>query len=219
MNWKMVFTLLLVGVLSGCAHTEYVQVSAIKAKDATTQYKKFAIVSDRYQPVNDDLNFAEYARQVAVVLNQQGYVQVKNQQDAEVLISLSYRVSEPQVHTEIVNTPVYPRVGPFYGSRFGYYPYPMLGYPAYEPMVYQSIVYRKLIRLQSIDAGIYRKDKTVKPLWDVLIVSNNDNGDLRYMFPYMLVAAQPYIGQDSQHSVTVSVDEQDPAVLNLKAIK
>ncbi|AWH88352.1 DUF4136 domain-containing protein [Limnobaculum parvum] len=219
MNWKMVFTLLLVGALSGCAHTEYVQVSAIKAKDAAVQYKKFALVSERYQSVNDDLNFAEYARQVAAVLNQQGYVQVTHQQDAEVLISLSYRVSEPQVRTEIVNTPVYPRVGPFYGSRFGYYPYPMLGYPAYEPMVYQSIVYRKLIRLQSIDAGIYRKDKTVKPLWDVLIVSNNDNGDLRYMFPYMLVAAEPYIGQDSQHSVTVSVDEQDPAVLNLQAIK
>ena len=48
------------------------------------------------------------------------------------------------------------------------------------------------------------------------ITSNNQNGDLRYMFPYMLVAAQPYIGQNTGHSINVSVDDKDPMVAALR---
>ncbi|SFC62003.1 DUF4136 domain-containing protein [Pragia fontium] len=218
MRWQMMFTLLLVGVLSGCAHTENIQVSAIAAGDDSTQYKKFAIVSDKYQATNDDLQFAEYARQVTAVLNQQGYVQAQNSKDAQILVSLSYRLSAPQTRTDIVNVPVYPNVGPFYDTRFGHHPYPILGYPVYQPMVYQSIIYKKLVRLQAIDAVVYAKDKTVKPLWDVMIISHNDNDDLRYMFPYMLVAAEPYIGRNSAHSIEVSVPEKDPAVMQLRGM-
>lgn len=219
MRWRIIFTLLFIGVLSGCANTEDVEVSAITANDSSAQLNKFVIVNDKYQSAENDLQFNEYSRQLVQVLNQQGYVQSVNSKDAEILISLSYRVDAPRTRTEIVNMPVYPRVGPFYGSRFGHYPYPMLGYPVYEPMVYQSISYKKLIRLQAIDAATYAKDKTVKPLWDVLVISNNDNGDLRYMFPYMLVAAQSYIGKNSTHSVMISVPADSPEVMQLRSTR
>lgn len=217
MNWRIVLTLLFIGILSGCAHTEDLQVSAITAKDAPVQYKKFVIVSDKNEVVDNDLTFSEFARQVASVLDLQGYVQVKNLDDAQIMVVLTFHISEPQTKTEIVNTPVYPTVGPFYPGRFGYYPYPLLGYPVYQPMVHQSIVYKKLVRLQALDAAAYANQKIIKPLWDIQITSNNQNGDLRYMFPYMLVAAQPYIGQNTGHSINVSVDDKDPMVAALRA--
>ncbi|MDR0805529.1 MAG: hypothetical protein LBN41_02120 [Enterobacteriaceae bacterium] len=220
MRWRIILTLFVVGVLSGCAHKEYVEVSAIAAKDAPTQLNKFVVVSEKYQSVDGDLQFAEYARQVITVLNQQGYVQVQNRNDAQVLVALSYSIGTPQIQTEVLNTPVYPWGDPSYSIGFGYYPYhAMFGYSIYQPVAYQSVNYKKLIHLQAIDAAQYAKDQTVKTLWDVRIANNSDNSDLRYLFPYMLMAAEPYFGKDSEHSVVVPIEENDPAVVQLRSVR
>lgn len=215
MSWRTMAVFLLVGALSGCASTESVQVSSITAKNVYVGDKTFTIVSDDYRPVESDLGFSEYARQVSDVLREQGYVAVKRPSDAKMLIALSYHVGPPQTQTQIVNTPVYPMRGPLYAPGYGYY-YPMWNYPLYEPMVYQFTIYSKWLRLQAIDAAAYAKDKTVKPLWDAQAVSNNENGDLRYMFPYMLTALKPYIGTDSGHTVSVSVPTDSPDVQALR---
>lgn len=149
------------------------------------------------------------------VLREQGYVAARSPAQAQMLIALSYHIGAPQTRTQIVNTPVYPMPYPVYGPGFGYY-YPMLNYPFYEPMVYQFTVYSKWLRLQAIDASAYAKSKTVKPLWEAQAVSNNESGDLRYMFPYMLTALKPYIGKDSGHAVSVSVPADSPDVQALR---
>lgn len=217
MNWRIVFTLLFIGVLSGCANTEDLQVSALAAKDVPTQYKKFVIVSDKNEVVNNDLTFSEYARQVVSVLEMQGYTRVPNIDDAQLMVVLTFHISAPHTKTDIVNTPVYPMAGPFYSGPFGYYPYPLLDYPVYQPMVHQWVVYKKLVRLQALDAAAYTKQKRIKPLWDIQVTSNNENGDLRYMFPYMLVAAEPYIGKDTGQIINVTVDNNNPVVGVLRA--
>lgn len=216
---QIMSALCLMTLLSGCAQTETLQVSSLVAENGA-DYKKFMIVSDEYKAVENDLTFAEFARQTTQMLERRGFTPVTKIKDAQILVALSYHIEEPQTHTEVVNTPAY-RPMPLYPypGRRGYYYHPFWDYPAYNTSVYQYTTYQKMVRLQAIDAKEFNssKNKNVKPVWDIVVTSNNTSGDLRYMMPYMLIAASEYVDKNSNYTVSVSLDQKDPRVGRLRA--
>lgn len=217
MRWQIISAWLFISLLSGCAQTEDLQVSSLASTHSDAGYKRFVIVSDSYKPVDNDLTFEEFARQAKQVLIQKGFIAVDNPKDAQLLVALSYHIGTPKTRTEVVNTPTYPMFGPVYIRHYGYY-HPYWNYPVYNTSVYQFTTYQKTMRLQAISAKEFSASKTVKPLWDVIVSSNNENGDLRYMFPYMLVAAGQYIGRNSGYSVSLTLEKNDPYVASLRQI-
>lgn len=212
---RIISALFLMALLSGCAQTETLQVSSLVA-DESSDYKKFMIVSDEYKAVENDLAFAEFARQTTQMLERRGFIPVTRAKDAEILVALSYHIDEPQTHTEVVSTPR--PIMPVYPRRHGYYYHPFWDYPMYDTSVYQFTTYKKMIRLQAIDAKAFSRAKsTVKPIWDIVVTSNNGSSDLRYMMPFMLIAASEYVDKNSNYTVNVSLDQKDPRVGRLRA--
>ena len=49
-------------------------------------------------------------------------------------------------------------------------------------------------------------------LWKTNIVSIGSSDDLRYVFPYMIVAAEKYIGTNTKKFVTVEISGYDRRV-------
>ena len=217
MRWQIISIWFLIGLLSGCAQTENLRVSSLAGEDSGSDYKRFVIVSGSYKPVDNDLTFGEFARQAKWILIQKGFIAVDDPKNAQLLVALSYHIGAPQTRTEVVNTPDYPMFGPVYIRHYGYY-YPYWRYPVYNTSVYQYTTYKKTVRLYAIDAKAFRANQTVKPLWDVVVSSNNENSDLRYMFPYMLVAAGEYIGKNSGYSVPLALDKNDSQVALLRLV-
>ena len=211
---RIISALFLIASLAGCAQTETMQVSSLVADDSV-DYRKFAIVSDEYKTVDNDLAFADFARQTKQMLELKGFTPVANIKDAQILVALSYHIDEPQTHTEVVSTSR--PIMPVYPGRRGYYYHPFWDYPMYDTSVYQFTTYKKMIRLQAINAKNYSRTKNVKPVWDVVVTSNNGSSDLRYMMPYMLVAASSYVDKSSSYTVNVSLDQKDPRVGQIRS--
>jgi hypothetical protein len=66
--------------------------------------------------------------------------------------------------------------------------------------------------LIAFDWKLFKTKKVEKQLWKTDLESSGSSNDLRYVFPYMIVSAEQYIGTNTRHVVTVKINENDSRI-------
>ena len=76
--------------------------------------------------------------------------------------------------------------------------------------------YGKHLTLRVADAARTRMDQKEHILWVGETFSADQSSDLRYDIDYLLVATFRYFGQDTGKQVKVSIDRDNPEVVELR---
>lgn len=230
MNKIIAFSLLLTfTVLSGCATNNVapplhfsVLVDSIAAEHKDVP-KTYAIGSGDKTISSGDLHFREYAGQVEKALAVSGYVKVANPDDAAILIALVYGISEPRDTTSSYALPVIGQTGVVASNTYGRVGaggnfsatttnVPSFGVTGYLPITENQTTYTRYFVATAFDINASKSSGKDTQLWKTTVTSSGSSGDLRYVFPYMVYATQPYLGTNTGKKIEVKVMGDAPEV-------
>lgn len=225
---KVFLFLTIAGFFTGCVTPSYtVRVDAIADEEFFGE--KFIIKSGLKNVGDNDLRFREYSRIVSNALRHQGYKPVADIQKTDFIVMLSYGIGEPQTRSYTRQVPIYGQnndqttvVKNSWGQQIG----SLETKPSnpYAPTGYQSITEEYTTYDRYVLMTAYNVTDALKPraegekldpqmAWEAKIVSSGSSGDLRKVFPAMILGATPYFGENSgeQQIVEVRIDfEEDP---------
>lgn len=216
---------LFVGVLaigvSGCAQHYRVQVDALRDAEAPAMVgegQTYVIDRARAGRGAQDLRFQEAARMVEATLDSLGYRRVSDRDEADLVIMVEARMSNPLASTEtraepvfyrtmgytrVVRTPVFDSSGNVvsYRSTRVYYP-PHSEFLGYSERDRHVTLYDKYLHLSAwtLEAG-----EPESEVWTVTVVARDQSSDLRGYLPILLAGAYPYIGESTDGQVVVSI--------------
>jgi hypothetical protein len=174
----------------------------------------------------EDLRFKEFAGYTRTALQARGFRMTNDPNKAEVLILLSYGISDPQEHIYSYAQPVYGSTGGSYSTTYGNisgtsgystfsgttYQYPRFGVVGAVPMIGSYVTYTRFVKIEAYDQRQYRTYHAGALLWETNIVSAGASDDLRKVFPIMLAAALPYIGENTGAKVDVVLRDNSKEV-------
>jgi len=213
---------------TGVTPVYFVRVDSINAPQANLK-KKYVLFSGSKDIAKTDLQFKEFSRYVIKALNSKGYVKVEDAKEAEIAISLLYGISAPQQRASSV--PLYGQTGisssstlgtiSTYGSTSTY-----SGTTSYTPtygivgaIPVTRTAYTRYLVLDAYDLERFKQSKEAVEVWKTTVISSGSSGDLRRVFPYLIVGATPYLGTNTGKQVTVRLSADDPKVLAIKGLK
>jgi len=76
----------------------------------------------------------------------------------------------------------------------------------------ENTTFDRRLTLEAVDAAAWSGARQMKRLWQVEVVSTGADDDLRAALPYMLRAAQPYLGRSSGRQLVVNLKKKDASV-------
>lgn len=220
-------------LLVGCANRPryHVSVSALAASEADSA-RRYVLLPGNKDVKPQDLQFQEYATYLRRVLDWQGFSEVSDDRDADVVIVALYSIGEPQEHTYTYAIPHWGQTGyrsaTTYGTLYTYgnygsysgttYYQPSYGITGYSTGVGSYVSYTRTLGLLGFDAKSVRAGEEPKELWRVFAVSAGSSSDLRMIFPYLIAAARPYVGKATEgRAVEFTFKEDDERVAEIRA--
>ena len=97
-------------VITGCSSTYSFKVDAINNSDPNVkELKSYKIVSSNVQINEEDLEFQEVSQYIKTALSGRGYYEAPAIDNADMVIDVSYGVSEPQTDFKTKTSPIYGR--------------------------------------------------------------------------------------------------------------
>ena len=206
------------------------QVSSINDPNISTG-KRYILLSGKNDVSDNDLQFREFASYVNNVLNQKGYI--KTDETPDLAVFLNYGIGDPQTSYSTYSLPIYGQTGggqsTFNASTYGsggyyttsgsIYTAPTYGVVGNTNLNLRHTTYSRFIVLDAIDFKEYQSNHKIIPVWKTTIYSTGSSGDLRLVFPYLIVAAKPYIGTNTTQAVGVTIYSNDEHVSELKGIQ
>jgi hypothetical protein len=179
-----------------------------------------------------DLQFGEFATYLKRALYSIGMRETVRPEDADVAIFLTYGIGEPRVTQYAESYPVYGQVSSASTSTVSSTAYNSYGGSSSmsgtisEPARYgvvgigsttvTNVTFDRYITISAVDVPTYKKTSQIAEVWKTSITSTGSSGDLRAVFPAILVGAIPYFGTNSGTQQTFTIDERDPRVLWIK---
>lgn len=177
-----------------------------------------------------DLEFQEFSRRVSAELIQKGFQPAANLSQADLIIFVGYGIGNPQNNEYSYSMPVFGQTGIASANTFGtinsfgaYSTYsgtttytPMYGITGFQSYVGNYTMYFRYLTIDAYDYAAYKKDQSVTELWKATMTSTGTINDLRFVIPYMIVAAGPYLGADTGRKVRVTLQSDDAAVASLR---
>ncbi len=205
-------TICLAGLCAGGQQVR-VQVNALAAADAASQTRFFILPANPGVQVSD-LQFQEYAQEVARALFARGYQPAQTPDEATVLVMMSWAISAPQSRTETrmvggmaqqevvdgVRAPAAPGLPAQVSSHTEFR-------PTQTPLAETVTTYVRQLALKGFDQTAFKKDKSIKELWEMTLTSEGSSNDLRAVFPALVAAGQPYLGKGTPKAVTVDLGQ------------
>jgi hypothetical protein len=194
--------------------------------------KTFIITSGMKDVIDSDLRFKEFARIASKALQKKGFVQTDNIKSATIIVLLSYGISGPITTTQTHLIPVFK---PQYGTttqmtnQFGQ---PMGSFETHSsnpyqvdlhPITEEETTYSRAIILGAYEVEAQRKpakeakSNPPKMLWETKIISNGHAKDLRKLFPVMMHASIPFLGENTgeQIKIELEISNDDQNIRNL----
>jgi hypothetical protein len=190
--------------------------------------KKYILLPGLKNVSQSDLQFKEFSRYIEKALNSRGYIKVEDVNDAEIAILVLYGISAPQ--STISSVPIYGQTGISSSSTVGtistfgststfsgstYYT-PKYGVVGSMPVTRTK--YTRYLVLDAYDLDEFRESSKELEIWKTTVISSGRSGDLREIFPYLIVASTPYIGTNTGKQVTVKIFKNDKRVLEIKGL-
>lgn len=135
----------------------------------------------------DGLEFREYAAQIDKVLAGRGFTRATSADAAAIRITVSYSIGAPKEHHSTYRIPIYN--GPNNPTTW-------------LPVNNDSTSFDRQLKLS---ASRSEGGTSAREVWRVDVASTGGNGDLREIFPYLLMAAAPVIGTSTGKAVPVKI--------------
>lgn len=218
----LAFSLLL---LTACSKKMVLQVDAIKGQSLNSSEKRYILKSGLPDVVEHDLYFKEFSAYANHILKQQGYTLAEKGDRAALTIFLSYGVSGTKTSRHRYTTPIYDYVGgetlkiqtttvgsggdPSTTIQEVYVPARLrqTGREVHSEKITQYTLYLTLDAQSLSDSN--------KPIsrWRASVETMAANKDLRNQMPYLAMALQPYLGQDTGKVVVTSLERGSQEVL------
>lgn len=148
----------------------------------------------------EDLQFKEYVSYVNYALTNQGFVPAESFEKANIGIFLNYGISGPQESR--ISTSLARKVAP------------TLPLPDYV----KRTTYSRYMILEAVDLVEYRTTGKTAQLWKTTVTSTGSSGDLRRVFPVLVVASSQYIATNTGQRINVVLDETDEQILEIRRI-
>jgi hypothetical protein len=200
------------------------------AANTSTSGQSFVLASAMKDTPPTDLQFQEFASYLYWALQEQGFVAAQDAQDADLVISLSYGVSDPIEKREYFRQPIWERSDAAYvyrprnyGSRrdcpssIGYFPVARHSIVGYTEGSRSITVYNQFLRVEAHTNGASNSSAAGTEVWTLNCQVTDERDDLRVAFPAMLAAAKEYFGRNSGRVIPFEIDEDDPSVLELRS--
>ena len=186
--------------------------------------KKCILVCNDMKISEGDLKNLEFEKYIRKTLSAKGYTFTSNKEAANIVIFYQYGISDPRVFERDVIVPVWGQTGisssrtTTYGNTQRTYNTPSYGVVGSNTVRETDVTYLRYLTISAYDASYYKKTGNDKMIWLVELTSEGRKDDLRYIFPFMLVASEPYIGKSSGRKVEVILRDE-PADSRVAALR
>ncbi len=221
-------TLLAALVLAGCSSTYSFKVDAINNPDPNVkELKSYKIVSSNAQINEDDLEFQEVSQYIKTALSGKGYYEAPAIDNADMVIDVSYGVSEPQTDFKTKTSPAYGRSSGGYKTistpvidRNGNVRYvnstvftpPRVEMIGVQEQIVPIITYEKYLRMTSRDNRDKENNENPTQVWSIYVKNKDESENLRKYIPLMAAAAIPYVGENTENQQEIKIKEEDDIV-------
>lgn len=181
--------------------------------------RRYLLVPEEGQHSVSPFELAEYGRSVDRMLVAHGMVPVSNARDADLLITMGYGISNPNVQTyqnPVITTHIAPAqttttvqaIAPNMAiantNNYGGGQTITSGGDSYD-----VTTYHRFLRLVAVDVASLRTTHTVREHWRLEAKSEGSSNDLREIFPVLAFGAEPYVGSDTGKALPVKIKEKN----------
>jgi hypothetical protein len=213
-------------LLSGCASTYVVQVSAIAEPDVETTNTRYVLVNGNATGKENDLFFREFSAYFVPLLAEKGYQRVNSRDDADVEIFFRYDVSEGRTGMNTFSHPIYEIIG---GNTYNIVETKTDGtgtttttrstvhiplQTLYVGNALESSSYTLYTSSAALEA--YKIKPKGKVLWKTLMNITTESNDLRATMPIMAAAAGPFLAANSGAAKEVELKRDDPRIAKVR---
>lgn len=221
---KAIVFIFCLALLSACSYRQFdVNVDSICSSIAH-QKKRYILLPGNQDGNVNDLQFQEFAAYTDKALQSQGFR--KAQDEADVAIFLSYGISDPKNQEYTYSVPLYGQTGisssknaevnkssrsTKYSEETSYTP--QYGIIGREERVGTRVVYTRYLSLSGVDL------KEARELWSTKVESVGSSGDLREIFPILLIASQKHIGKNTGKQITYTLKEDKELLEKIQALR
>jgi hypothetical protein len=223
-------------VFKGYSPYQYVNVKldAISSGENVANKKVALMVCNNDNIPKNDLKNMELEGYIKKALVPKGYTFTDNNEDANIVIFYEYGITDPRYYTSEKIVPIWgvtgisssvtttirqrtPITNRPYTQQYTYNT-PSYGKVGERVVTETKIKYLCWANITAYDADYYRKTGEDKMIWLTEIQSENENDNLRFVFPFMITAAREYIGQSRSNRIEVdfSANPVDSKVLDFK---
>jgi hypothetical protein len=226
---RRIFLLIATVSLSACQTVPVVTVSVDGlASPAAAGAKTYYLAPLDNSVRASDLQFVEFAGQVERAFASRGLTRVGRDaaSSPDIYVFLDYGIGEPRKRVGTYSIPHWGQTGVQSSyttgsvSSSGYYSAtttytPSYGITGYSTGVYEYSTYTRHIMLDAIFA-----DGTARatPAFRTSIVSEGTSGDLRAMFPILLLAARDYLAANTGSALTVEISVDDKRIAEITGV-
>lgn len=197
--------------------------AGVQAAPSEPVYFRFASVPDG--DGEGSLRTRQLQQQVAVALAERNFLLAGAGQTPSLVISVRARISDPLTETDQISEPVYIRTGGVHR---------VVATPVRGPDGSVSFVYSTIwipprtdfvgFTNRNRNVTVFQKELTIsarpydgsargsEEVWTVAVSARDSVSDLRAHLPYMLAAAMPYIGEQTEGQVVVRIRSNDEVV-------
>ena len=236
-NTKIISILFGLILLTGCTTYRSFNVSVDSICTSSAQEKKAYILlpGNKDDKIND-LQFQEFAAYTENALNAQGFKKASSIDDAEVAILLYYGISDPQFYEYTYSLPIYGQTGVSssttsgmvnlfgrsvtYSENTNYTPsYGVVGSSTH---VGTGVVFARYMVISGVDLEQFKKTGKIEDaqeIWSTKANSVGASGDLREIFPILLVASQKHIANNTGKQVSYSIQEDEELSQKVNALR
>ncbi len=199
-------------------------VSSLASEDSST-FKSYVLIPSSNSVSINDLQFKEYSSYVKRLLKKNGYKDSQDKENPDLVIFVGYGIGEPEQSQYTYSMPI------FGTTPTGVYTLNAtstnnggttqldgtltqqraLAVTGYSTHTNIRTNYTRHLELYAVNLSEYQLTGEILPVWQSTVVSRGSNGDLRYVFPYLVAALDGLVGIDSGSSVDVTV-RQDSLV-------
>jgi hypothetical protein len=201
---KWVFMLTLLFGVSGCATTFQTEVDSISS-EVSHRDRVYIIVADLSEQESIDLQFQEYRSYVEKMLVAKRFSVTNSYEEADAAILLTYQIGDP-------NTEIYTYSVPNAGDNFRTLEDRKGPVTRSKPVT----TYLRTLSLDALDLAEYKISGKSIQLWKTTVTSEGSSGDLRSVFPFLVLAASDYVATNTGRKVAVIINADDDRLESIR---
>lgn len=216
----------------GCGPTYRVSVSALASEQQNVGSRSYVVLPGNKDVKETDLQFQEFAVYIDRAMSRQGFQKADRASMPDYVVFVAYSVSGPLKSLASNIVPHWGQtgvassstVGSIYNHGGGYSTFsgttsyePTYGITGYSTNVYEVTTYMRVVEIVAFDANHLERNRELREVWKVSISSEGTSGDLRLLMPYMIAAAQPYLGKSTgKQAIMVNFGRDDNRVAAIR---